>query len=124
VGTAPVNQGPSNAAPGLAVPVGSSGPLGAAIGGTPGLSTSLSIAGTPIAPAPLSASTTLPPTQASQMVPADPTTGAIAGPSDVGVRPQNLPEPGAIAIFLCVFLASAMKAAVRRRSGRTARRRG
>jgi hypothetical protein len=96
------------------LPVATGSQLGSAIGGLPPLSTNLSAAGAVVAPAPLSLTSTLPPTQASLMISSDPNADPIGGRSDSGVVPANLPEPGALALFAIVLFTSAMKIALRR----------
>jgi hypothetical protein len=49
-------------------------------------------------------------TQASLIGASNPGAGTTASVPDPGVQPQNLPEPGPLALFVLVLCASAMKA--------------
>jgi hypothetical protein len=53
----------------------------------------------------------LPMPQAASFISSSTNGDAIAGGPDSGVQPQNVPEPGALALFAVVLFTSAMKAA-------------
>jgi hypothetical protein len=109
VGSGAAGSAISGVAGGPSVPVAASSQLRSALGGATGLATN-PVAAAPLAPTPLSYSTTLPMTQASPIAASDPGANTTASVPDPAVQPQNLPEPGPVALFVLVLCASAMKA--------------
>jgi hypothetical protein len=91
----------------------SAGQLNAALGGANPLATNPSTSALLLAPTPLGAATPLPPVQASQTVLGDTTAGAAGGRLDSGLLPQSIPEPGVLALFVVICLASAMRRMLR-----------
>ncbi len=111
----PITPSPTVAAtdPSLAVPTGQQ--LSSAIGGSSNVSANPAVVTAVLTPTPLNLTTPLPQTQASPIAYAVPGAGAIGGETDPAVLPQSLPEPGGLALFSAVLVASAMKMAIRRR---------
>ena len=109
----PITPNPTGSAdPGLAVPTGQQ--LISAIGGSSNVSANPSVATAVLTPAPLNLTTPLPPPQVAPIAYAVPGVVAIGDGTNSAVLPQSLPEPGGLALFSAVLLASAMNMAIRR----------
>jgi hypothetical protein len=103
--------------PGPAAGPGAS-PLNAALGGSDSLATNPSAATLLLAPTPLTVATPLPPIQASHAVLEGTASGSTSGSPTAGLLPQSIPEPGVLALFVIVSLASVMRRIVRRLQSR------
>ena len=88
--------------------------LNSALGGPNSLTTNPSTSALAVAPTPLAAATPLPPIQASRAVLEGTVSGATGGSPVSSLLPSSIPEPGVLALFAIVSLASAMKRIVRR----------
>jgi hypothetical protein len=110
----PTMPSPTGAAtdPSLAVPTGQQ--LNSAIGGSSNFAANPAVASALLAPTPLNLTTPLPPPQVTPIAYASPGAGVIGSETDSAVLSQNLPEPGGLALFSAVLVASAMKMAIRR----------
>jgi hypothetical protein len=110
----PITPSPTGTAtdPNLAVTTGQQ--LNSAIGGSSNSPANPAVAAALLAPTPLNLTTPLPPPQVAPIAYAVPGAGAIGIEADPAVLPQNLPEPGGLAVFSALLVASALKMAIRR----------
>jgi hypothetical protein len=110
----PVTPSPTGSATetGLAVLTGQQ--LSSAIGGSSNSSANPAAATAVLTPTPLNLTTPLPPPQVAPIAYAVPGAGANGVETDPAVLPQNLPEPGGLALFSALLVASATKMAIRR----------
>jgi hypothetical protein len=110
----PITPSPAGSATetGLAVPT--SQQLISAIGGSSNVSANPAAATAPLAPTPLNLTAPLPTPQVAPIAYAVPGVGAIGGGTNSAELAQSLPEPGGLALFSAVLVASAMKMASRR----------
>jgi hypothetical protein len=92
--------------------------LNAALGGSSSLATSPSAATLLLSPTPLAVATPVPPIQASHAVLEGTASGSTSGIPASGLLPQSIPEPGVLALFVIVSLASVMRRIVRRLQSR------
>ena len=110
-----------NATAGAATDPGPPGATGqqltSAIGGSTDLTANPGAASVLLTPTPLSLTPPLPPAQASRILSGTLDAATIGGYHDSGALPENLPEPGALALFAIVLFASASRIVLRRLYG-------